>query len=294
MKKYKIMLMLVAVLVIQSGVVSAAEYVEVEWTYTQTTTAIGSGALADIEIVATRVGGAVEDPTVFLTATLPDPNFTQREPGGIVVAGDVGYMENSASCERGITVRWDGGIVLYTVTVNYGVEKTWYLPVQLKMRSDNATYPEDSAYHLSVDIYDLADPNDFVGVFTPQSKWGNGCSGHEHELDPVTWVVGNDVSAAAPLTVEKSGDVGIDANGDDLGFSFYRSGAGTGTIEIGEIRIGGTLFADLASLSLGPCLPWLEKDTADLNGDCIVDSDDLAMWIAYADWLDCGLNYNCP
>ena len=90
MNKYKLMLMFFA-LVSLTGV-AAAEIVSIYWDYYQDTDAIGIGDVNDIIIPATLVGGTASDPDVILTATLPDPTFTQNETGRTIPVDAVGYM----------------------------------------------------------------------------------------------------------------------------------------------------------------------------------------------------------
>lgn len=310
MKKFKLMLMFCA-LVSLTGL-APAEVTLVEWDYFQDTIATNTGTLSDIYVLPDVVNGIVGvDPNLILTATLPAPVLTQNETGvSIMPENAIGYAIDPNSnpwipdpndiC-GGFTLQWSGTI-LYTGTVNYddGDPEVWALPLPLKFYSNNRDDPERSTqFFWDVNIFDDGGTYDFVGKFGTASKWGDGCDGSRHNGDTQDWYL-PPVLPADPNEAFESHDgfMGRAANGDDMGFTFYRrelpaadGPEGTGVIFVKDLYIGGTLFVDMSELGELPC-PGFAVDTGDINGDCIVNLRDFALLAAT--WQDCGLNYDCP
>lgn len=279
--------------------------VRVDWTYYQdTATPNVDGTLSDIEILADLVGGNSGtpdfDPNVFLTATLPRPVFTAFEDPN-VSAGAVAAIQYDEGIDMGaqgygigFSMQWSGNAV-YSVRVNYdgGDEEIWALPVPLIFYSDDDDDDCDptveTGYEWAMNLYDIAGDDDATGVFRTCSKWGDGPEGGRHKGDPKTWASGAETHYEEH--VGKCRSTGRRSNGDDMGVLIFLMNDGSGIIYVDDVTLGGTLFADLLDLELvaESCPELAIKDVADINGDCKVNLQDLALLAAT--WQECGFDY---
>lgn len=229
------------------GLAASAQALPVSFNYTQTDATTGSGTVSLLTpITVTSIAG---QQTLSSVAAQPSAVVTQKDATAAVLpAGIVGFVSvvnglaPTAGSPDGFHLNWSGSS---NIVINDGIGNTFGVNVPHVIASG-------TPFSYAVSLFDdNGAGNDAVSANTGviAGYVGNNGSGHRHTQANQQYVAGPD-----NLVATFSGNLGGDANGDNLGIGVVlRQSVG-----------GATLFADQVTITAR-----LESTALQLNGGAL-------------------------